>query len=209
MTIEEKIASRILEVQRTKENIIVAFCGAADLGKTYLAKRVVNLVNSHNVRSAHVGLDSFLMERSERKRRGISGYDPIAHDIQQMVRTLGDWTNGKPIKYHPYDHQLGKKRTEYARIDSCEVLLIEGLFSLHETILSFVDLSFFFYAEEEKLKQIKLEADLVKRGYSRQYSEEIYQAEFKLYKQHVEPLREKAGHRLKLHDKWKYILELR
>lgn len=205
--IEQLIVNKILEVRKTRETIIVAFCGAADLGKTYLAKAVVQLLNSYEISSAHLGLDSFLMNRTERKRKGISGYDPKAHDIQQIVATLRNWRAAKTIKYYAYDHQAGEKTKDYTLINDCEVLLIEGLFALHESILPFVDLSFFFYTNDEILQQIKLASDLVKRGYTPEYSRKIYQAEFELYKQHIETMSEKANYRLLLQDKWQYLIE--
>lgn len=206
MMIEQSIVNKILEVQRAKEFIIVAFCGAADLGKTHLAKSVVKLLESYGVRSAHLGLDTFLMDRIMRKKRGISGYDPRAHDIGQMVDTLENWREAKTLKFHPYDHHTGEKSKEFTLINAREVLLIEGLFALHEAILPFVDLSFFFYANDKKLQQLKLEADLVKRGYTSEYSKKIYWSEFELYKQNIEPLGEKADFRLHLQDKWQYTL---
>lgn len=207
MMIEQSIVDKILDVHRAKKTIIVAFCGAADLGKTYLANAVVKSLNTYQIRSAHLGLDAFLMDRVQRKRRGISGYDPRAHDIQQIVSTLENWRESKPIKYYAYDHQAGEKCREYTLIDNCELLFIEGLFSLHETILPFIDLSFFLYTEDQMLKKIKLAADLIKRGYSPEYSKKIYPAEFELYKQHIEPMQEKADYRLFLQDKWQYMLE--
>lgn len=45
-----------------KEFIIVVFCGVVDLGKIYLVKLVVKLLESYGVCSVYFGLDIFLMD---------------------------------------------------------------------------------------------------------------------------------------------------
>lgn len=205
--VDQLIVNKILEVQKRKESIIVAFCGAADLGKTYLANKVVGLLNNIHTKSSHLPLDSFLMDRAERKRMDISGYDIRAHNTKQILSSLEKWVQGEAIKFQPYNHQSGQKSKHYKIIKRCNVLLIEGLFSLEDSMLPLIDLSFFIDTDYEKLKAIKLEADLVKRGYSPEYSQKIYDKEFKLYKRNIEPFKAKADFRLLLKNKWQYELE--
>lgn len=64
-----------------KEFIIVVFCGVVDLGKIYLVKLVVKLLESYGVCSVYFGLDIFLMDWIMWKKRGISGYDFRVYDI--------------------------------------------------------------------------------------------------------------------------------
>lgn len=205
--IEQLIVRKILEAQKQKAAIIVAFCGAADLGKTYLAKKAVELLNNHNTTSSYLTLDSFLMDRAERKRMGVSGYDISAHDMAQILTTLENWVQGNSIQFQPYDHQTGSKSEQYTLIESGEVLIIEGLFALHQSIQPLIDLSFFLYTDDAQLKAIKLAADLVKRGYSPEYSQMLYDKEFKLYQKNIEPFKEQADFRLRLKHKWDYVLE--
>lgn len=205
--IEQVIVNRVLEAQKKKESNIIAFCGAADLGKSYLAKKVVQLLNDSKIKSSHLTLDSFLMDRAERKKRKISGYDIRAHNTKQILVTLKRWMQGQSIKFQSYDHQTGRKSKNYAIIKNSNVLIIEGLFSMHESFLPLVDLSFYIYTDYKKLKEIKLEADLIKRGYSLEYSKKIYDDEFELYKKNIEPFKEEADFRLFVKNKWHYILE--
>ena len=205
--IEQLIADKILKVSRLQESTIVAFGGAADLGKSYLANKVAERLNDAHITTSHLTLDSFLMDRAERKKRGVSGYDERAHDIDHIVSTLENWVKGREIKFRPYDHRTGRKSQQSMTVGRSKVLLMEGLFSLHESIRPFIDLSFFLYTNDDKLKEIRLEADLVKRGYSPEYSEKIYEQEFELYKKNIEPYKTQANFKLFLQEKWHYVLE--
>ena len=205
--IEQLIADKILKVSRLQESTIVAFGGAADLGKSYLANKVAILLSDVHTTTSHLTLDSFLMDRAERQKRGISGYDIRAHDIDGIVFTIENWVKRKMVKFRPYDHQTGKKSQHYRMVGKSKVLLIEGLFSLHESIRPFIDLSFFLYTDDEKLKEIRREADLAKRGYSPEYSEKIYEQEFELYQKNIEPFKAHANFKLFLKEKWHYVFE--
>ena len=205
--IEQAIANKILEIQQRKQNVVIAFCGAADLGKSYLADKVVQVLNNRNIESSHLTLDSFLMDRAERKKKKISGYDSRAHDLQEILAVLQDWKSGRTITFRPYDHHTGTKSKDVQTIRPAQILLIEGLFSMHDSFQTLIDGSFFFYTSDEKLKEIKLEADLTKRNYTREYSRSLYAIEFRLYQQNIEPFKEKADFRLFLKEKWQYELE--
>lgn len=205
--IEQVIINKIQEAQKEKGAIIVAIGGAADLGKTYLANTIIDALNRDKITSNHLTLDSFLMDRALRKKMNISGYDIRAHDMNRIVSTLEDWRQEKVIQFQPYDHKTGRKSDNYLEIQRCNVLLIEGLFALHESILPFLDLTFFIYTSDRQLKEIKLAADLVKRGYSVEYSLALYDKELVLYKKNIEPLKEKADFKLKLKEKWDYEFE--
>ncbi|MEL7123210.1 MAG: hypothetical protein AAFO07_27425, partial [Bacteroidota bacterium] len=178
-----------------------------DLGKSFLANKVVQLLNEQNIESSHLTLDSFLLDRADRKKKGISGYDVRAHHIIKIQSTLETWKNGQAIEFQPYDHHTGSKSENYRIITSSKLLLIEGLFSMHELVQPLIDLSFFFYTTDELLKEIKLEADLVKRKYTTKYSRKIYDKEFRIYKRNIKPFIEKADFMIFLKEKWKYDLK--
>ena len=205
--VEQIIVNKILDIQKNNQSVIIAFCGAADLGKSFMANKVAQLLNEANIESNHLTLDSFLMDRAERKKNKISGYDIRAHDTKQILSTLEDWAKGQGIRFQPYDHHTGTKSNTYLSIKHSKVLLIEGLFSMYKPFLPFINLSFFFYTNDTKLREIKLAADLTKRNYTPEYSKKIYDGEFKLYKKNIEPFKEAADFKIYLKEKWHYNFE--
>ncbi len=205
--IEQLIADKILAAYQNNHPIIVAFCGAADLGKSYLSERTAEVLIASGIPCDHLTLDSFVMDRELRHRNNLSGYDLEAHDVELIATTLANWQQGKDIRYQPYDHKTGSKKSDFKTIEQSPILIVEGLFALHPLLLPYIDLSFFIYTSPEKLKQIKLEADLWKRNYTREFAEVLYDKEFQRYQNNVEPLKTSADFRLFLKEQWVYQIE--
>ena len=80
---------------------------------------------------------------------------------------LENWIKKSEINHRPYYHKLGEKEKSYKRIESSEILLIEGLFSMDKLLLSYIDFSIFIFTTNEYLKKIRLEADIKKRNYTK------------------------------------------
>ena len=205
--IENKIAELITELCNLQKPLIISICGAADLGKTHISKEVTRLLNIENTSSAHLTLDSYLLDRDERKEKGLSGYQIESHNIELIQSDLGNWIEKGEINYRPYCHKTGTKEEVYKSIKSSKVLLIEGLFSMDKLLLPYIDYSIFIFTSDENLRLIKYEADITKRGYTKAYSEKIYNAEFELYKKNIEPFKNVADCKIMLLNKWNYILQ--
>jgi len=77
---------------------------------------------------------------------------------------------------------------------------------MHPSFRSYIDISFFVFTEDAKLKKIRKEADLSKRGYTPHYSNEISKKEFDLYKKNIEPYKVKSNDLLFLKSKGEYNL---
>lgn len=202
--IVEKLVHQILKVREQKTPLIIAIGGAADLGKTHLSRAIVKQLNEKKSSSSHLPLDAYLMDRIERKAKGLSGYQVEAHDMELIKEDLENWRNHGRISYHPYEHENGTKSKQAVSIQSSEVLLIEGLFSMRKLLQPYINYSIFIFTTNEKLKKIKQEADLVKRSYSKEYSEQLYEKEFELYKRNIEPFKNMADCKVSLSTKWKY-----
>jgi len=67
-----KIVSAILADRLPNNQEIIAICGAADLGKSYLAAEIVRSITANGVTGAYITLDSFMMNREDRINRGLS-----------------------------------------------------------------------------------------------------------------------------------------
>ena len=209
MPLEHEIARAIVKCRKTDGPMIVAICGAADLGKSYLSASIANALRSRGVSSDHVTLDSFMMNRDERIACGISGYQPEAYDFNAIKVQLAKFSKGQHINFFPYDHSTGLKAIEPTMLPPCDVLILDGLHSMHPALLPYTQLSVFIYTNDSYLRCIRREADLLKRRQSVALSEKIEPFEFAKYKRFVEPYKKHATWHLFLKKKWEYTFIMR
>lgn len=208
MTYKEKIVQHIIERKGAKRNFVIAVCGAADIGKSYLSKNLIKILKYQGISAKHLTLDSFLMSRPERLKKGISGYDIEAYDfeaIQQLLTNLGD---GKTISFFPYNHATGEKEKKLKIIPKSEILIIDGLHSMHNHLKPYRNFSIFVYAEDEYLRTIRREADILKRKQTPKISQNLEPVEYQKYKRLVEPYKDQADLLVFLKRKWQYAVNL-
>ena len=86
--IENKIAQKILSLRELDSHLVVAVCGAADLGKSFLSAGTVDALNLMNLSASHLTIDSFLMNRANRINNEISGYQPEAYDFNAIENLI-------------------------------------------------------------------------------------------------------------------------
>lgn len=206
MNIEHDIALKIAAVKKPAIPLMVAICGAADLGKSYLSAQLAETLCLEGIETSHLPLDSFLMNRSDRIKNKISGYQPEAYDVPSMKKIFRQFKAGTPLQFRPYDHTSGKQKAEPVTVDPSQVLLLDGLHSMHPTINADIGLSFFIYTSDDRLREIRRQADLVKRKQTPSISKKLEPLEFQRYKEWVEPYKKKADFLLFLKEKWRYTL---
>lgn len=74
--ITKKISKKI-EVLKKENCLIVAVCGAAE----YLSTQLVEVLSQMGLTTGLLTLDSYMMNRTDRIKEGISGYQPKAYDL--------------------------------------------------------------------------------------------------------------------------------
>lgn len=206
MLIEDQLSDEIVSSHRLNKRTVVSICGAADLGKSHLSKKIAETLTKQNLSCNHLTLDSYLMDRKIRNEKGLSGYSIKAYDKNEALNNLVDLKNGQSIEFRPYNHEEGKKEYDSVELKSADVLIFDGLHSMHSSFLPYIDISIFVYTKDGFLKMIRRDADLIKRNYTLKYSEKISESEFNLYKANVEAYKEKSNYLLFLESKWKYKL---
>ena len=206
MLIVEKLSKEIASFSKSDKSVIVSICGAADLGKSYLSKSIADLLSQSNLRAGHLTMDSYLMDRKTRNKKGLSGYHIESYNLNLAINHLKELKNGHPVEIGTYDHKEGRRTIESTRLNPPEILIFDGLHSMHSPFLPYIDISVFVYTKDDDLKTIRREADLIKRNYTTEFSEKISDSEFKLYKTNVEPYKVKANYLLFLESKWNYKL---
>ncbi|MDW3195251.1 MAG: hypothetical protein R8G66_22945 [Cytophagales bacterium] len=204
----DKISSEILARRNCETASVISICGAADLGKTHIAKRITESLTRNNLTSNHLTLDSYLMDRKVRLEKKLSGYDIEAYNLTKAIKDLRDLKDGKSIHFYPYNHLSGMASSKSYEMNTSDIIIFEGLHSMHTSFSSFLDLSIFIYTQDENLKKIRKEADLIKRNYTKEFSNQISEKEFGLYKINIEPYRNRADYLIFLESKWNYKLTI-
>ncbi len=206
MDIIKEISSRIESIVSNEGRTIIAICGAADLGKTFLSERLADELNQNGLSTEHLTLDSFMMDREHRISRGLSGYQPESHDLASIVSHLEQFKLGQAIEYAPYDHSTGKTIPDTLTIRPCSILIVDGLHSMSTLLIPYLSFSIFVSTDDDQLRHIRHEADIAKRKQSVEFSMSQADSEFDKYKQYIEPYKHQADAILILKERWDYIL---
>jgi len=150
-----------------KVDFVLAVSGAAALGKTTFCKHLAAFLNDHGIKTSHIPLDGFMLDRRTRLDQQLSGYDPQSTDIPVLIKTMKELIyNGKEVKLPLYDHQTGK-HAGFKPIAPCRVIILDGIMSLHYEIREiFTNFNIFFYADDLVMRGLRLLVDLNERGYS-------------------------------------------
>ena len=204
--IESVLANLVAELVSQRPKTVIAICGAADLGKSHLARNLMTCLNDMSLTCGYLALDSFLMNRDCRIKNKISGYDITAYNTEKAHNALTNFSNSEEITYYDYDHKMGRVSSKPQKIAICDALLLDGVQSMHQTFARHIDLSIFIYTDDEQLKAIRAEANMTKRGQSSELSKLLAESEFQAYKTHVEPFKINASYKLYLTNKWHYEL---
>jgi uridine kinase len=205
----KQISNKIVALKNNSNFLIVAVCGAADLGKTYLSAQLVEVLSQMELTAGLLTLDSYMMNRTDRIKEGISGYQPKAYDLLAVKKDLIKFKNAEPIDFFPYDHCIGQQVFQKETLVSCDILLLDGLHSMNDELASLIDFSIFLCTDDAQLKEIRHKADIKKRKQSIKFSNENAAVEFENYKHFVEPYKNLADVVLLLKEQWKYSLIVR
>jgi phosphoribulokinase len=159
-------------VRRKKEysseiNFVFAVSGAAALGKTTFCINLERFLNDNGVKTKHIPLDGFMLDRKTRQDRRLSGYNPQSTDMPLLIKTMKELIyNGREVKLPIYDHKTGE-HNDFKPILPCRVIILDGIMSLHYEIREiFTNFNIFFYADDLVMRGLRLLVDLDERGYS-------------------------------------------
>jgi len=205
--IESILSERIFREPSGESPLIVAICGAADLGKSHLSKRIIKQLEKKDIRSSHLTLDSFMMDRNKRLEQGLSGYHIEAYDLERAKDALSNFKQQNIFCYSPYDHSSGINSSILKTIENCSVLIFDGLHSMHQEFSSYIDISIFIYTEDAQLRKMRSEADTSKRGQTKEFSQSNSSSELRSYKMFVEPYVLSSTLKLYMTKKWSYELQ--
>ena len=208
MELIEELSKIIAGIRTENKRLVVAICGAADLGKTHLATNLVNYLEKLSISANHITLDSYLMHRNKRIESGVSGYEVEAYDIAAIENDLTKFVQGFSIELCTYDHSKGIADGPKKIILPCSVLLVDGLHSMYERFESLISYSIFVCTNEDQLQKIRHRADIIKRKQTSALSKLKLTSELQKYRMHVAPYKNRANVVLTLIKEWQYSLKI-
>lgn len=172
-----------------KENgaIFIAICGCADTGKTTLARKIADGLLKMNITSDSFSTDSFMLERQERYRLGISGYDPQALCMEKLQHAMETLSTGKAYACYPYDNRAGKNAATCRWIQPSDVYIIEGIHAFDPTIRKQTAFNIYIHADNDTLQEMRVRANIKKRGFNEVDAQARVASEMKDFIQYTLP----------------------
>ncbi|KAF1839462.1 uridine-cytidine kinase 2 [Decorospora gaudefroyi] len=147
---------------------IIGVAGSSGSGKTSLALAIVASLNLPWV--VILSMDSFYKpltpEQSAAAFRNEFDFDsPEAIDFDILVERLKDIKNGKVAEVPIYSFQKHSRLSKTTTIYSPHVLILEGIFALHDQrVLDLLDLTIFAEADADLCLSRRLVRDVKERG---------------------------------------------
>jgi uridine kinase len=142
---EKKIASiadMICDNKHKKRVVLIS--GPSSSGKTTFAQRLAIQLRVNGVRPVTLSLDNYFLNREDTPRDEDGNYDfenIDAIDVSLFNKHLSELIAGEEVELPIFNFTEGKREKERKKmkIDSEEVLIIEGIHGLNEQLTSLVD----------------------------------------------------------------------
>ncbi|MBZ8142475.1 hypothetical protein CLD22_21565 [Rubrivivax gelatinosus] len=193
MNLPQTLAARVRASLEGRDTpFVVALCGWADTGKSTVAAQLVAGLARLGIAADAISTDDFMRNRAERDAIGISGYDLRSIDMAALQMAIVSFLERKPFCVHPYDNRTGTKSAEPTTVSPVDVLVVEGIHSLHPRLVPHSGLKVFIDADEAIAYQLRVRANQRKRGMSASDAVSRVPREWKDYSTWVRPRCEHA-----------------
>jgi uridine kinase len=205
------IAKEIVSQAKSSTGILLAAInGAAGLGKTTLSMDIASAIASQESKlfASTLPLDCFMLDRADRTARGLSGYDPKAHDFAAAKKAIESLIHGTSVSIRPYDHLTGKHAQEEVTVSPAPVLILDGIQSFHPSFLPRVHYKLFLHAPPPIAKEFRFLTDLRERGYTAHQAFQHSENEYNDFAQHILHYAKFADVIVSVDSYWQYSLSL-
>ena len=200
-----EITEQILKIKKDNEILFVSICGSADTGKSTMSRLICDELKRKNISCDFICTDSFMLERVNRIKQEITGYNLMSLKKETLLESINYIQQKKEIKYFPYDNSIGKNLSEYKIIKDVNILIIEGIHSLNEIIRDKMNLKIFIDADDNTLRKLRFNANLNKRGFSKDEAGKRIDKEMEEYYSYVEPNKQYADIIMNIDENYNYL----
>lgn len=171
--------------------IVIGLAGGSASGKSSIAKKVKSHFETTQ-KVVIVRMDDYYKDQSDvpMETRLETNYDhPFAFDMDLLIADMKKLKEGKAINKPVYDFMNHTRSEYFEEIQSCDVIILEGLMTLdHETLRSLLDIKVFVDAEADIRFIRRLKRDVNKRGRSLEHVVDQYLTTVRsMHEQFVEP----------------------
>jgi uridine kinase len=208
-TVVNELAKEVLQVQaQSRRQCFVAISGAAGLGKTTLSDQLTAelKVLKKGLTVSILPTDAYMRDRADRLMQDLSGYDPRATDVEQLQQALQALADGQTIRVKPYDHKTGMHQDTRITVTPSDIVIVDGIHSLHPRALRWVKHRLFLYAAPEDGKELRFLVDLFERSYTVHAAFQHSEEEYRSFEKHVLHYVKCADRVVQIDAYWKYYL---
>ena len=148
-----------------QKKLFIGIGGGTASGKSAIAKYLLNYFGKDNC--AIIKVDSYYhdlkhMPMEEREKQNFD--NPNAIDFNSLIKDINLLAKNKMIHVPVYDYKTHTRTNSFDKIESQEIIIIEGLFSLFNDIIkSYLNVKIFVDTLESTRLERRIKRDLQKR----------------------------------------------
>lgn len=174
---------------------IIGIAGAGCLGKSTLAEVFAETLHLHlGYDCDWLELDGYLIEKERREASCpiISGYNPKGYELDEAENQLRSWlTTGEVFEVRVYD-KLTSKRTGCRKVQARDLLVVEGVCALCESVTDLSNFKVFLEASREVQYANRWQRERTDLGRSDSQIQQKFQTLYPDYEMYILPTREMA-----------------
>lgn len=174
---------------------IIGIAGGTGSGKTTVVRKIMETLP--NDRVALIPQDSYYNDTTgltPDERQRINFDHPDAFDWELLTHQIEQLRNGQAIEQPTYSYIESNRQAETIHVESCEVIIIEGIMALWKKELrDLMDLKVFVDADSDERLIRVIQRDIVERGRTTQMVVDRYLDVLKpMHEEFIEPTKRYA-----------------
>lgn len=147
-------------IQPTQKPYLIAITGGSGSGKTYIANQILTKL-TNNYQTILISQDDYIIDRDKYKSKN---WDiPNSWDLKKFKQDLLKLKHNQPIIKHTYNFKIGKKENPKT-LQPKEIIIIEGNYTLHNSIKNLINLKIFIHTDKKIRLQRRIKRDTKERG---------------------------------------------